>query len=256
MIVDTFMFNDEFEMLDIRLALTESYVDKWIILEGNKTWSGISKNFKLKENFTKYQEKYKNRIHLINLDIPKEYKNWVCENYSRSSLQKGIDLCNNEDIIIHSDLDEILNPEYVQSILDMLEKEKKPIACDLDLFFYKFDQKAARTWSGTVVAKKYMFQNPQQLYKGDQYKKKNRSHCVRHPHIVGYHWTWMGDDNRIKTKVISTIEQQHKNPLEVLLALKQQDTKKAINHKCETMLIDYNYPQSVLKVIKKYPYWT
>jgi mannose-6-phosphate isomerase-like protein (cupin superfamily) len=34
MIVDTFMFNNEFDMLDIRLAITEHYVDRWIILEG------------------------------------------------------------------------------------------------------------------------------------------------------------------------------------------------------------------------------
>ena len=40
MIIDTFMFNDEFEMLDIRLDISNNYVDKWIILEGNRTWSG------------------------------------------------------------------------------------------------------------------------------------------------------------------------------------------------------------------------
>ena len=43
MIVDTTLFNDEFDMLDIHLAITNHYVDRWIILEGNKTWSGISK---------------------------------------------------------------------------------------------------------------------------------------------------------------------------------------------------------------------
>jgi beta-1,4-mannosyl-glycoprotein beta-1,4-N-acetylglucosaminyltransferase len=256
MIIDTFMFNDEFDMLDIRLALTESYVDKWIILEGNKTWSGIPKSFKLRENFKKYQDKYGSRIHLISLDIPEGYKDWKCENYSRASLQLGIKLCDANDIRIHSELDEILNPEYVPSILELLEKENKPVACDLDIFFYKFDQKAARTWSGNVIAKKHMFQDPQQLYKGDQPKKKNRNHCVRHPGIVGYHWTWMGDDERIKTKVISNIELQYRNPAEVLSALKEQDTKKAINHKCETTFVNYNYPESVLTVIKQYPYWT
>jgi hypothetical protein len=256
MIIDTFMFNDEFEMLDIRLALTESYVDKWIILEGNKTWSGIPKSFKLRENFKKYQDKYGSRIHLINLDIPEGYKDWKCENYSRASLQLGIKLCDANDVIIHSDLDEILNPECVPSILELLEKENKPVNCTLDMFIFKFDQKLYRTWSGPVVAKKCMFNTPQELYKGDQHKKKNRSHCVVHPGIVGWHWTWIGNDDRIKNKVESCIELQYRDPNEVLDALKKQDTKLAINHKCETALVDYNYPNSVLQVINQYPYWT
>lgn len=256
MIVDTFMFNDEFEMLDIRLSLTKSYTDRWIILEGNKTWSGKSKPYFLQEKIKDYQEKYNNKIDLISLDIPHDYKDWKCENFSRESLQLGIKSLNENDIVIHSDLDEILNPDHIESILSLLEKENKPVNCTLDMFAYKFDQKLHRTWSGNVVAKKHMFKNPQELYKGDQYKKKNRSHCVRHPDIVGWHWTWIGNDERIKNKVVSCIESQYRNPDEVLAAFKKQDTKLAINHKCETTYVDYRYPSKVLDVISNYPYWT
>ena len=119
MIVDTFMFNNEFDMLDVRLAVTEHYVDRWIILEGSQTWSGHKKPYHLSENLDRYQ-RYQDRMCVIRLDIPKEYLNWQCENYSRASLQLGIDPLDDQDIIMHSDLDEILNPEkreYVKRLV-------------------------------------------------------------------------------------------------------------------------------------------
>ena len=95
MIVDTTLFNDEFDMLDIHLSITKSYVDRWIILEGNKTWSGIPKLYNLTENLGRYA-KYRDRIDVITLDIPEDYVNWQCENYSRAALQQSIDKLNEE----------------------------------------------------------------------------------------------------------------------------------------------------------------
>ena len=56
MIIDTFMFNDEFEMLDIRLDISNNYVDKWIILEGNRTWSGKEKPYHLGSSTGRFRD--------------------------------------------------------------------------------------------------------------------------------------------------------------------------------------------------------
>lgn len=260
MIVDTFLFNDEFEMLDVRLGITEQYVDKWIILEGNKTWSGQEKPYILKNNFKKVS-KYADRIDLITLDIPDDltlqhrHKHWYIENYSRASLQMGIDKLDKDDIVIHSDLDEIINPEVFPAVLDTLNKENKPVSCTIDLFFYAFNLQAYRSWQGNIVAKKHMFSDPHQLYRGDQHKKKDRRHCVYHPGIAGYHWTWIGNDHRIQNKASSCIETAHRDSKQILNDLINLDTQTAINHKCKTRKVDYDYPQSVLKVINQSPYW-
>lgn len=256
MIIDTFMFNDEFEMLDLRLELSKNYVDKWIVLEGNKTWSGKEKPFHLKNNFEKYSKLYNKKIDLICLEIPNGYKDWQCENFSRASLQQGINQYDDNDIIIHSDLDEILNPILISEIVQQVKKENKPVSCTLDMFIYKFDQKVERKWNGNVVAKKYMFTDPQHLYKGNSSKRKNRELCTIFPKIAGWHWTWIGDDERIKNKVVSCIESQHRDPDQVLNALKQQDTQAAINHKCKTTRVEVDYPVEVLQIIKKLPYWS
>jgi beta-1,4-mannosyl-glycoprotein beta-1,4-N-acetylglucosaminyltransferase len=255
MIVDTFLFNNEFDMLDIRFSLTENYVDRWIILEGSQTWSGHKKPYYLTENLDRYQ-RYKDRISVIRLDIPQEYLNWQCENYSRASLQQGIDLLDSQDIIIHSDLDEILDPEKIKHILEFMDQHQRPVGCLLDMYIYRFDQKMNRTWNGSMIARKHMFDNPQQLYKGNNTKRKDRSHSVRFPGPVGWHWTWIGNDERIRTKVTSCIESQHRDPDQVLQAFKQLDTTAAVNHKCESHCVPTTYPATVQRVLQQYPeYW-
>lgn len=255
MIVDTFMFNDEFDMLDIRLALTQHYVDRWIILEGNRTWSGQEKSYNLSNNLDRYAQ-YQDRICVIKLDIPAGYVNWQCENHSRASLQQEINKLDAQDIVVHSDLDEIVNPEKMQHIIDYMDVHQRPVACVLDMYVYKFDQKMNRSWNGTVIARKCMFENPQQLYKGNNTKRKDRSHCVIFPETVGWHWTWIGNDNRIRSKVTSCIESQHRDPEQVLQAFKQLDTTAAINHKCQSHSVAITYPDTVQNVLKQYPaYW-
>ena len=136
MIVDTTLFNDEFDMLDIHLSITESYVDRWIILEGNKTWSGIPKSYNLTENLDRYA-KYQDRIDVIALDIPEDYVNWQCENYSRAALQQSIDKLSEEDIVLHGDLDEIIDPTKFNSIVDSMNLYNQPVSCALQMYIYK-----------------------------------------------------------------------------------------------------------------------
>lgn len=258
MIIDTLLFNDEFDMLDIHLAITEKFVDKWIILEASRTFSGLPKPYNLKNNFEKYREKYNNRIEVINLELTADQKNLLCETLMRRGFREAIEKYSSEDVIIHGDLDEIINPEKWQDILDLLEKENKPVSCIFEMYFYRFDQSSERRWKGSVVAKRRMFDTPHDLYKGsmDVAKRKNRNHCVSLSGTVGWHWTWMGNDELIKNKVVSCIESQNRNPNEVLNAFKKVDTVSAINHKAHSTIIDPVYPQSVLEILKNYPdYW-
>ena len=67
----------------------------------------------------------------------------------------------------------------------------------------------------------------------------------------------MGDEERIKTKVISCIESQNRDPDLVLQQLIEGDTGAAINHKCRTVYeANPGYPERVLEVITKYPWWS
>ena len=258
MIVDTLLFNDEFDMLDIHLAITEHYVDRWIVLEASRTFSGLPKPYNLTNNLDRYKEKYGDRLEVINLELTEDQKNLICETMMRRGFRELLNKYDAEDVIIHGDLDEIINPEKWDSIIALMEEHNKPVSCIFEMYFYRFDQKAGRSWKGSVVAKKRMFDTPHDLYKGDMgvVKRKNRNHCVGSDGHVGWHWTWMGNDTLIKNKVVSCIESQHRDPEQVLDAFKKVDSMSAINHKAGSEIVNPIYPDSVLQIIKNYPdYW-
>ena len=256
MIIDTLLFNNEFDMLDIHLAITDQYVDRWVILEASRTFSGIPKPYNLLDNLARYQQRYGDRIQVVTLELTAEQTNLICETMMRQAIAPALAVYSAEDIIIHGDLDEIINPECWAEIVATMEKHDRPVSCGFEMYMYKFDQRAERGWKGSVVARRSMFDTPHELYKGASIKRKNRDHCVGINKPVGWHWTWMGSDDLIRNKVVSCIETQHRDPEEMLQAFKRKDTISAINHKATTHVVDTQYPKSVQAILKKYPsYW-
>jgi hypothetical protein len=129
------------------------------------------------------------------------------------------------------------------------------------MYIYRWDQKVDRKWTGNVVAKKHMFEDPCKLYKGLQsgvghpQKKKDRSHCVQFPKTAGWHWGWIGNDDIIKSKAWSCIETQNRDAEAMLETFKRLDGT-AINHKTATNKVDPQYPAQVDTVLRQYPYWS
>jgi beta-1,4-mannosyl-glycoprotein beta-1,4-N-acetylglucosaminyltransferase len=258
MIIDTLLFNDEFDMLDIHLAITSNYVDRWIVLEASRTFSGLEKPYHLSNNISRYQAIWGDRIQVIQLPLTAEEKNLICETKMRRGFASALKDCNSEDIIVHGDLDEIIDPNKWAKIVELMDKENRPVSCGFEMYMYKVDQRAERGWKGSVVARRRMFDTPHDLYKGDKevVKRKNRSHCSSLNEPVGWHWTWMGNDALIKNKVVSCIEHQNKDPDQMLTAFKNLDTVSAINHKCVTHVVPTVYPEKVQQVLCKYPnFW-
>ena len=256
MIVDAFLFNDEFDMLDIRLAIMDSWVDRFVILEGDRTWSGTPKPWLLQARLDRYQQ-YQHKLTIIPLTVPADYLNWQCENHSRRSLAAGLADLEPNDTVIHGDLDEVPDVGQLDQIIEYMDQHQRPVSLRMEMYAWRFDQRLDRSWNGTVIARRHMFQDPQQLYKGNNIKRKDRSHCVLYPHTAGWHWTWIGDDQRIRSKVRSCIESQYRDPDQVLTAFRELDTAAAINHKCGSATVIAHYPPGIQTVLGRYPqYWT
>jgi beta-1,4-mannosyl-glycoprotein beta-1,4-N-acetylglucosaminyltransferase len=256
MVIDTLLFNNEFDMLDIHLAITDHYVDRWVVLEASRTFSGIAKPYNLLDNLHRYQQQYGDRLRVVTLELQAHEINLICETRMRQAIAPALADCAPDDIVIHGDLDEIINPESWTDIVAMMDQHNQPVSCGFEMYMYRFDQRAERGWKGSVVARRRMFDTPHELYKGASIKRKNRDHCVGFPTPVGWHWTWMGSDDLIRNKVVSCIESQHRDPEQILSAFKQLDTISAINHKATTHVIDVRYPDQVQVILKRYPgYW-
>ena len=83
MIYDCFIFNNEVELLELRLNILDPYVDKFVLTEGDTTFSGLPKEsvyLQNKERFAKWEDKI---IHNF-IEIPDLPTTWDREIYSRN----------------------------------------------------------------------------------------------------------------------------------------------------------------------------
>ncbi|GFH31387.1 glycosyltransferase family 17 [Haematococcus lacustris] len=121
-IIDTFTFNDEFDMLDIRLHTLWDVVDTFVIVESNTTFTGKPKQLHFFENQGRYTE-FMSKIHHYVMVYPQEMPpgQWERERAARKaqfSLEqslKGVALTT-DDLIVMADLDELMDPSMLETL--------------------------------------------------------------------------------------------------------------------------------------------
>ena len=126
MIYDCFTFFNELDLLELRLNVLKDVVDKFVIVEGTKTFSGQDKPLNFKENEKRYEEFKDKIIYVVFSDFPQDSDSWVKENLQRNAIANALKNCSDDDIILISDLDEIINPEAIKEGIKKI-KTGKPI---------------------------------------------------------------------------------------------------------------------------------
>ena len=87
-IYDCFSYWDEDLLLDLRLNILNSFVDYFVIVEGNKTWQNNFKKFRFDvKKFNKFKEKI---IYIQVKDMPDGKNPWLRENFQRNCIERGL----------------------------------------------------------------------------------------------------------------------------------------------------------------------
>lgn len=189
MIYDAFTFFNELDLLELRLSVLDKYVDKFILVESEQTFSGNPKPLyylENKERFAKWNDKI---IHIVapNIDIKEVAfeRHWLCYELIEDFLIKE---AKPEDIAFCSDLDEIWNPELLK-----LEMDDKIHSLAQYNYCYYLNQRSSEQWVGTLMSK------VKNIFVG--YNKLNRT--VK-PNILvngGWHLTNIGGLEQIIKKI-------------------------------------------------------
>lgn len=237
-VYDCFTFFNEIELLEIRLMLLGSCVDYFVIVEANKTLRGKEKDFFLVELCEKSEiiQKYMNKIRYIQVeDMPNVIgdNQWTLEHYQRNAILRGLTDCQDDDIIMISDLDELPNPMVIKNIctckidclysgnnykdkfknfmyimsLGNIAKLKKyrlekildisPVTFNMRLFYYYMNCEAKSKWFGTVISKFRNLSIPQYL----------RDHRQKYPSVnAGWHFSYLGGIKQIKAKLSAIVD--------------------------------------------------
>jgi len=150
MIVDTFMFYNELDVLELRLLVLDEYVDLFVLVESEVNHAGGRKELFFKNNlerFSKWLPKIKHII-VTAEESPKDDNPWCREKYQRMCILRGLDDVPESSIIMLSDLDEI--PD-----MKIIPFEKLPhmvISVHMWMFEYSFAHLfTGEPWFGTVI---------------------------------------------------------------------------------------------------------
>lgn len=219
-VIDSFIFYNEFDLLEGRLEYLYEHVDYFILVESNLTFSGKSKPFYFRENMSRYK-KYLDKIiyHPFVIDNLEQYdfeykpksmdlesSPWKIEHLHRQEIINKAKIFSNDDFLIVSDCDEVPTRQAINNAKNVFAVHNvQVIALMQDMFFYSFSNKALVEWAGSIFLKNSFAQ----LLGGE----KIRMMRYEFPRLYnsGFHFNNWLDPDRIKTKLESFSHQEYNN---------------------------------------------
>lgn len=169
MIVDLFYIFDELDMLEMRLNILDSVVDKFIIVEATESFSGNPKKMSYEENkerFAKWNHKIEYYVvddfpmddeifdeATTNSNVGNGEHWWIREFYQKESARKALKGLKDDDIVFISDIDEIWNPLKVKELTDFTKSDV--IRPKQKAVYYYLNNRCSEEngWTGTIVVK-------------------------------------------------------------------------------------------------------
>jgi hypothetical protein len=208
-IYDCFTFYNELDLLELRFEELYDHVDHFVIVEANRTFQNNSKPFYFGENqyrFVKYMDKV---IHIQVEDMPTDTDAWGREAYQRNSIAKGIVDADDNDIVMVSDLDEIIRPETVNAM--RADSENSIWGLRMPLFYFKFNYMLTTTdsiyttWG--MACRKRLLTTAEDFRRNrfslNGFALNHNAHGIRMMEHAGWQFSYLGDTEFAKSKIQS-----------------------------------------------------
>ena len=242
MIIDSFPFFNEIELLDLRFNYLNNKVDKFVLVEGTKSHQGKNKKLYFDENKSLFK-KYENKIiHYIIDDYPviedkNKFDSFLYDYHTRNSIGvalKKLQLKNN-DIILLSDVDEIPNYNFFYKFrgnLTIFKQYMLYFHMNLRCTGFELDY-GDGLWGGTRMLYFKDFKGAQKIR--NIKPKKYRWWRIDKPKIdflynAGWHFRFLGNEenliNEFQNRAIGYTEDK-------LKYYTKPDLKKIINQQLE-----------------------
>jgi beta-1,4-mannosyl-glycoprotein beta-1,4-N-acetylglucosaminyltransferase len=244
-IIDSFLFFQELDLLEIRLTYLDPYVDEFVIVEARQTFTGKEKEFVFEQNKKRFKqflpkikyykiedfhnnyesvveylsefedESHKNVLSILenHSHYPKSQIHWVLDTYHRECLHLALDeVANDDDIVFISDLDEIPSKETFNQ--ENIEKYLvSPVVFQQEEFRYFLNYYKDSDWLGTIAAKYSLISN--YSFNTLRMDSKEMRSLVNKDSLkkAGFHFTSCGGIEMIKAKIESWGHQEFNNGL-------------------------------------------
>ena len=275
-VFDSFIFFNELELLEMRLNILNDVVDYFVLTESPWTVSGNPKPLYYQENkhlFEKFNHKI---IHNITEEIPNDYSDYIEKKkyhtpmggndlngtpYSTypirfqraifnrdSSIYGAVNFgIKDDDIILTSDADEIINPLVLED-LSWFNPDNHYV-CLQKAFYYKLNYLYQDDWMGTRICTFKTLSNCSvdllRNMHGDAYRIES----------AGWHWSFFGDADNFRLKLASY--EHTENNIESNTSNAEKKIAEGVDPfgrpiQIKTVPIDETYPDYILNNQEKY----
>jgi len=223
-IFDSFIFFNELNLLEMRLNILNDVVDYFVLTESPFTVSGNEKPLYYLENKNRFEKFNHKIVHYVTEDIPNDFSHMMKKTkfhvdytnrdpygtpfinlpirfqraiFNRNNSAFGIEKsgASDDDIIITSDADEIINP-YVLQDLSWFDSNNHYVALCRS-FYYNLNYLSEENWMGSRLCTwKYLKQT-----NIDEHRQ-NHKNAYRIEN-AGWHWSCFGTADNFRLKVKS-----------------------------------------------------
>jgi len=268
LVYDGFLFFNELDLLEIRLNELNSVVDKFVLVESALTHASKEKPYYFEANKQRYRKFLDKIIHVKVNDRPVippslgrggiYHNRHEMEWFQRDCIGRGFNKCQEDDIVMISDVDEIPTVESVKICKDLLKSKDVAVSFDQLLFYYKLNglcinhSNRPEKWSGTVACKYKDF-------KGAQNMRNTKGRNADRIRNGGWHFSYLGGPAAIAKKIESYSHAEWDNDfikdpkrIEKCIESGKDLFERADKPRQKYIKMDASFPKYVLENLEKY----
>jgi beta-1,4-mannosyl-glycoprotein beta-1,4-N-acetylglucosaminyltransferase len=270
-IYDCFLFFNELDLLELRLNILNDTVDYFVIVESTVTFSGNFKELVYENNKELFKDFHHKIKHIIIDDTPISFSKieyvddslqnkilkyvdestgwnresepqWGRETYQRECIIRGLFDCDDDDIIIISDLDEIPNNDEIVNINNDVVCFKQKMYC----FYLNLLKEIG--WSGTKACKWNILKDISLNH------LRQNKHTTKYIENGGWHFSFMGGQSTVHQKIEAYSHQEFNNPhiLDNIENNMNNNNDPFFRGQLTQVEIDNTYPKYLLDNLDKY----
>ena len=198
MVYDCFNFFNEFDLLEIRLNELDEVVDYFVLCEANLTLLGNPKPMYYEENKERFK-KFKDKIIYLPMKVNKGSYIRTGKGSQKSFVKNGLTNCNDDDIIIYSDIDEIPMRNKIEEGIKELKNNNLVCFAGYNIMYYlngvKYMNNKKDIWYGSIMSTYGHIKN-----KDIWAQRKDRIKNATILYESGWHFTSVGDIDHLLLK--------------------------------------------------------
>lgn len=203
-VFDGFTFFNELDVLEVRLHELDPVVDTFVLVEATRTFSGKPKPLHFEANKGRFERFLPKIRHVVVEDLPLEGDPWGREAFQRDAIVRGLEDATPKDFVLVSDVDEIPRAEAVRGFLASGRDAAVFVA---RTYYYKLN---CENVSGETLTPLTAAIRRKDL--GTPHGLRARRFGLEAIPEGGWHFSYLGDEAAIRTKVEAYSHQELNRP--------------------------------------------